>query len=84
VAPSVGLFSKLTTKPTKPSKPTEKNEYLTVKFNQSILFARKSVVSFISGAYLVHNKKMNVHIIDSSSKSDEEMSNTTAKVMSNV
>jgi hypothetical protein len=49
--PSVGLFSKLTTNS---SKPTETNEYLTVKFNQSILFARKSVVSFISGAYLVH------------------------------
>jgi hypothetical protein len=30
-----------------------------------ILFGRKSVVSFISGAYLVHNKKMNVHVIDS-------------------
>jgi hypothetical protein len=54
---------------------------LRVKFNQSILFARKSVVSFISGAYLVHNKKMNVHIIDSNSESDEEMSNVTAKVM---
>jgi hypothetical protein len=51
VVPSVGLFNKLTTNP---SKPTETNEYLTVKFNQSILFARKSVVSFISGAYLVH------------------------------
>jgi hypothetical protein len=49
---------------------------LTVKFNQSILFGRKSVVSFISGASLVHNKKMNVHIIDSNSESDEEMSNT--------
>jgi hypothetical protein len=33
---------------------------------------------------LVHNKKMNVHIIDSNSESDEEMSNTTAKVMSNT
>jgi hypothetical protein len=41
------------------------NEYLTVKFNQSFLSARKSVVSFISGAYLVHDKidkKMTVHI----------------------
>jgi hypothetical protein len=57
------------------------NEYLTVRFNQSILFARKSVVSFIAGADLVHNKKMNVYIIDSNSESDEEMSNTTAKVM---
>jgi hypothetical protein len=55
MAPSVGMFSKLTRKPTKPSKPTE--------FNQSILFARKSVVSLISAAYLVHDKKMNVHII---------------------
>jgi hypothetical protein len=36
-------------------------------FNQSILFAQKSVVSFISGGYLVHNKKMNVYIIDSNS-----------------
>jgi hypothetical protein len=54
----------------------KRKEYLRVKFNQSILFARKSVVSFISGAYLVHNKKMNVHIIDSNSESDEEMSNT--------
>jgi hypothetical protein len=54
---------------------------LKVKFNQSILFARKSVVSFISGAYLVHNKKMNVHIIDSNSESGEEMSNVRAKVM---
>jgi hypothetical protein len=53
-------------------------EYLRVKFNQSILFARKSVVSFIFGAYLVHNKKMNVHVIDSNSESDEEMSNITA------
>jgi hypothetical protein len=33
---------------------------------------------------LGHNKKMNVHIIDSNSESDEEMSNTTAKVMSNT
>jgi hypothetical protein len=57
------------------------NEYLTVRFNQSILFARKSVVSFIAGADLVHNQKMNVYIIDSNSESDEEMSNTTAKVM---
>jgi hypothetical protein len=57
------------------------NEYLTVTFNQSILFDRKSVVSFISGAYLMHNKKMHVDIIDSNSESDEEMSNTTAKVM---
>jgi hypothetical protein len=32
-------------------------------------------------AYLVHNKKMNVYIIDSNSESDEEMSNTTAKLM---
>jgi hypothetical protein len=45
-------------------------------------FTRKSVVSFISGAYFVDNKKMNVHIIDSNTESDEEMSNTTAKVMS--
>jgi hypothetical protein len=54
---------------------------LTVKFNpSSILFARKSVVFVISGAYLVHNKKMNVHIIDSNSVMiDEEMTNTTAK-----
>jgi hypothetical protein len=65
VAPSIGLFSKLTTKPSKSTE--KKNVYLTVKFNQSILFARKSVVSFISGAYLVHNKKMNVRIIDSNS-----------------
>jgi hypothetical protein len=55
--------------------------YLMVTFNQSILFARKNVVSFISGAYLVHNKKMNVHIIDRNNESEEEMSNTTAKVM---
>jgi hypothetical protein len=48
---------------------------LAVEFNQSILFARKSVVLFISSAYLVHNKKMNVHIIDSNSENDEEMSN---------
>jgi hypothetical protein len=54
---------------------------LTVKVNQSILFARKSVISFISGVYLVHNKKMNVYIIDNNSESDEEISNTTAKVM---
>jgi hypothetical protein len=47
---------------------------LTVKLN-------KSVASFISGDYFVQNKKMNVHIIDSNSESDEEMSNTTAKVM---
>jgi hypothetical protein len=33
---------------------------------------------------LVHNKKMNVHIIDSNTESDEEMRNTTAKVMSNT
>jgi hypothetical protein len=59
---------------------------LTVKFNQSILFAQKSVVSFISGAYLVHNKKINVHTstIDSNSESDEEMSKATAQVMNNV
>jgi undecaprenyl pyrophosphate synthase len=54
---------------------------LTVTFDQSILFARDSVVSFISAAYLVDNKKVNVHIIDSNSESDEEMSNTTAKVV---
>jgi hypothetical protein len=68
VAPYVGLFSKLPAKATKPSKPTE-NKWIfdSFKFNQSILFARKSVVSFISVAYLVHNKKMNVHIIDSNS-----------------
>jgi hypothetical protein len=47
---------------------------------QSILFARKSVVSLMSDANLMHNKKINVHIIIDS-ESDEEMSNTTAKVM---
>jgi hypothetical protein len=52
---------------------------LTVKLNQSILFARKSVVSFISGGYLVHDKKKNVHIIDCNSDSEEEMPNATAK-----
>jgi hypothetical protein len=52
---------------------------VTVKFNQSIFFARESVVSFISGAYLVHNKK--IRTIDSDSESDEEMSYTTAKGM---
>jgi hypothetical protein len=58
---------------------------LTGKFNPSILFVRKSVVFVISGAYLVHNKKMNVHIIDSNSVMiDEEMTNATAIVMSNV
>jgi hypothetical protein len=46
-----------------------------------MLFARKSVLSFISGAYLVHNKKMNVNIIDSNSENYEEMSNSTAKVI---
>jgi hypothetical protein len=49
--------------------------YLTVKYKQSILFARKSV-SFISATYLLHSKKMNVHIIDSNGESDEEVSNT--------
>jgi hypothetical protein len=44
VAPSVGVFSKLTTKPTKPSKPTENQRI----FNQIVLFA--SVVSFTSGS----------------------------------
>jgi hypothetical protein len=29
----------------------------------------------------VHNKKMNDHIIDGTSENEEEMSNTTAKVM---
>jgi hypothetical protein len=29
----------------------------------------------------MHNKKMNIQIIDSNSESGEEMSNTTAKVM---
>jgi hypothetical protein len=81
VAPSVGLFSKLTTKPTSRVDRLKTNEYLAVEFNHSILFARKSVVLFISSAYLVHNKKMNVHIIDSNSENDEEMSNTTAKMM---
>jgi hypothetical protein len=47
---------------------------MTVKFNPSILFARKSVVFVISGAYLAHNRKMNVHTIDSNSVMiDEEM-----------
>jgi superfamily I DNA and/or RNA helicase len=54
---------------------------LIVKFNQSILLARKSVASFISGAYLMHNKKLSVYIIDSNSESDEEMSNISTKVM---
>jgi hypothetical protein len=54
---------------------------VTVKFNQSILFARESAVSFISGAYLVHNKTMNVRKIDSNGERNEEMSNTTAKGM---
>jgi hypothetical protein len=40
--------------------------------------------SLYSYTFLVHNKKMNVHIIDSNSDSDEEMSNTTAKVMNNT
>jgi hypothetical protein len=78
VAQSIGLFSKLQRNRENRCKT---NEYLTVKFNQSILFGRKSVVSFISVAYLVHNKKVNVHIIDSNKESDEEMSNTTAQVM---
>jgi hypothetical protein len=54
---------------------------VTVKFQRSILLARESAESFISGAYLVHNKKMNVRTIDSNGESDEEMSNTTAKGM---
>jgi hypothetical protein len=37
----------------------------------SVWFARKSVLSFISSVDLVHNKKINVHIIDSNSESDE-------------
>jgi hypothetical protein len=45
-----------------------------------ILFVRKSAVSLISGAYLLHNKKINVHIIDSNSESAEEMSNTSPEV----
>jgi hypothetical protein len=49
-----------------------------------ILFGRKSVVSFISGAYLVHNKKMNVHVIDSNSVMKKCLIQLTAKVMSNV
>jgi hypothetical protein len=65
VTPSVGLFSKLTTKPAKPSKPSENKWIFDSSINQSILFTRKSVVSFISGAYLVHNKKMNVHALPS-------------------
>jgi hypothetical protein len=31
---------------------------------------------FISATYLLHGKKMNVHIIDSNGESDEEVSNT--------
>jgi hypothetical protein len=81
VAQSIGLFSKLQRNRENRGNRLKTNEYLTVKFNQSILFGRKSVVSFISLAYLVHNKKMNVHIIDSNRESDEEMSNTTAQVM---
>jgi hypothetical protein len=53
---------------------------VTVKFNRNILFARRSVVSFISGAYSLHNKKMNVHIIHSNSESDEEMSNLPPEI----
>jgi hypothetical protein len=45
-----------------------------------ILFVRKSVVSLISGAYLLHNKKINVHIIASNSESAEEMSNTPPEI----
>jgi hypothetical protein len=60
------------------------NIYLTVKFNQSILFARKSVVSFIFGAYLVHNKKMNVHIIDSNSVMKKCLMQQPVMLMSNV
>jgi hypothetical protein len=37
----------------------------------SVWFARKSVLWFMSGVDLVHNKKMNVHTIDSNSESDE-------------
>jgi hypothetical protein len=48
VVPSVGLFSKLTTKPTKRSKPTEKKRIFELNLpNQIVLFA--SVVLFISG-----------------------------------
>jgi hypothetical protein len=68
---SYALFPTLTTKRQNRANRLKTNENLTVKFNQSILFARKSVVSFISGAYLVHNKRMNVDIIDSNSESDE-------------
>jgi hypothetical protein len=53
---------------------------VTDKSNQSILFARKSVISFISGAYLLHNKKMNIHITDNNSERDEEMSNTPPEI----
>jgi hypothetical protein len=42
--------------------------------------SEKSVVFFIFGAYLLHNNKMNVHIIDSNSESDEEMSNIPPEV----
>jgi hypothetical protein len=76
VAQSIGLFSKLQRNRENRVNRLKTNEYLTVKFNQSILIGRKSVVSFISVAYLVHNKKVNVHIIDSNKESDEEMSNT--------
>jgi hypothetical protein len=60
------------------------NIYLTVKFNQSILFARKNVVSFIAGAYLVHNKKMNVHIIDNNSVMKKCLMQQPVMLMSNV
>jgi hypothetical protein len=46
------------------------NEYLTVKYNQS-LFAQKVLYRL----FLV------LHIMDSNRESDEEMYNTTAKVM---
>jgi hypothetical protein len=34
----------------------------------------------ISGADLLHNKKINVHIIDSNSESAEKMSNTPPEI----
>jgi hypothetical protein len=33
-----------------------------------------------SGTYLLHNKKMNIHITDNNSERDEEMSNTPPEI----
>jgi hypothetical protein len=74
MAPSVGLFINLTTKPTKPSKPTENQRI----FNSYIYLIKLFYLQVLYRLLLVvviwrKSKKMNGDGVDSDSKIDEAM-----------